>query len=154
MASPVGAGRLGGEAKLRKLVGCDQGGHMYECHRYAWTERRLKCSTSPDRKFASRRMVLLYVAKMNSASLQTYLQECGKQWRDLCKDTGIHAVQPNKPFDLEDFLDLPDDVLDQYASAVGSALTVHKAPQGSIYRYTAVPLATTAVEELARILEA
>jgi len=139
---------------LRKLVGCDEGGHMYECHRYAWTERRLKCSTSPDRKFASRRMALLYVAKMNSASLQTYLQECGKQWHDLCKDTGIHAVQPNKPFDLEGFLDLPDDVLDQYGSAVGSALTVNKAPQGSIYRFTAVPLATTEVEELVRILEA
>jgi len=141
------------DVKMRKVIGSDQGGHMYECHQYVWTEKRAKCATRLDRKFASKRMALLYIAKMNSASLQTYLAESGKQWGDLCKDTGIHAVRPNRPFDLEAFLDLPDEDLELYAQAVGGALTVHKAPQGSIYRYSAVPLATTDVQELVSILE-
>jgi len=68
------------DAKIRKIVGCDQGGHMYECSRYVWWDKRAHCFTEQDRKFSSKRMALLYLAKMNSASLEDFLKETGKQW--------------------------------------------------------------------------
>merc|ERR1711974_197778 len=98
------------------------------------------------------RMALLYVAKKNSDSFQTYLSESGKKWTSICFDSGTYALHPNAPFDLDHFLMLPDDVLEEYGCGVGKQLSVHKAPQGSVYRYQAVELATTAADELMGIL--
>lgn len=139
------------EVKRHKVLGSDDG-HMYECSRYVWREKREKSSIESDRKFSSKRMALLYVAKMNSDSLQRYLEESGKNWFDLCRSTGVHALHPNMPFDVAPFLELSDDELEKYGAGVGTIMTVHKAPQGTIYRFRAVPLATMAVEELLSIL--
>jgi len=141
------------DAKIRKIVGCDQGGHMYECSRYVWWDKRAHCFTEQDRKFSSKRMALLYLAKMNSASLEDFLKETGKQWADVCSDTGVYALSPNVPFDFDEFLELPDEVLEDYGKEVGNTLNVRKAPRGTIYRYQAVALATTEVQELCQILE-
>lgn len=138
-------------ARQRKVVGVADGA-MYECSRFVWRNKREHCELEADRKFRTRRMALLYVAKKNSDSLQQYLVESGKEWNDLCSDTGRYALSPNVPFNMEQFLELPDDVLERYGAEVGNALTVHKAPQGTIFRFKAVPLASTEVEELCRIL--
>merc|ERR1712150_231282 len=127
---------------------------MYECSKYTWWEKREHCSTEPDRKFSSKRMALLYIAKKNSDCFQIWLQESSREWSSACPDSGIHAVTPNAPFDLESFLDLPDDVLEQYARGLRNLLSVHKAPQGTVYRCQAAGTETTTPRELFQILTA
>jgi len=138
-------------ARQRKVAGTHDGA-MYECSRYVWRNKREHCSLEADRRFRSRRMAILYVAKMNSDSLQTYLAESGKRWHDLCSDTGRYALSPNAPFDMEQFLEMADDAIEKYGAEVGNVLTVRKAPQGTIFRFKVTPLATTEVEELCQIL--
>merc|ERR1719174_2539042 len=116
------------ESKRRKLVGGDKNdGCMYECSQFVWRNRREFMETLADNKFATKRMALLYVAKMNSKSVQKFAADSGKQWTDLCKDSGKYAISPNTPFD-DRFLDLSDDELEKYAADVGTILHVHKAP--------------------------
>jgi len=142
-------------AKLRKVVGStERDGYMYECSRYAWREKRSVCFTEGDRKFSSKRMALLYIAKKNSDAVRAWLEEAGRSWDSACSDKGVHALSPNAPFDLEHFLEMPDEVLERYGRDVGNVLNVHKAPQGNIYRFQAVDLATTKVDELCQILSA
>ena len=131
------------------MVGTSDGA-IYECSRYVWRNKREDCALEADKKFRSRRMALLYVAKKNSDSLRQYLAESGKRWHDLCSDTGRYALSPNMPFEMEQFLELSDDVLERYGAEVGNALTVHKAPQGAIFRFKMIPLATTELEEPGR----
>merc|ERR1712060_673185 len=103
-------------------------------------------------KFASKRMALLYVSKMNSDTLQAYLKEIDRSWDDFCPASGMHALSPNTPFLLDRFLELSDDALEQYGVGVGNIMTVRKIPQGSICRYTAVPLATVDEDEFWSLL--
>jgi len=107
--------------------------------------------TLADHKFSTKRMALLYIAKMNSNSVQKFALDSGKQWSDLCKDSGIYAIVPNMPFDKQ-FLELSDEVLEKYATAVGTVLHVHKAPEGSTYRYKSVSLNTMSANDLAELL--
>merc|ERR1712178_290250 len=140
------------ESKRRKLIGSDHNdGCMYECSRFTWRNRREFMETTADNKFATKRMALLYVAKMNSNSVQTFAASSGRQWDDLCKDSGKYAITPNAPFD-ERFLDLPDEILEKYAEDVGTILHVFKAPEGSTYRYKAASLNTISADDLAKLL--
>merc|ERR1719330_2105075 len=140
--------------KLRKIMGAEVDGLMYECSRYVWREKRKHCVTEPDRKFSSKRMALLYIAKKNSDSVLAWLADTDRKWDDVCSDKGTHAITPSAPFELERFLELPDDVLEEYGRSVGNILNVRKAPEGTIYRYTAVELATTSLKDLCLILSA
>lgn len=140
-------------SKRRKVEGVDRhDGFMYECSRYVWRDKRSVCSTEPDKKFSSKRMALLYIARMNSDSLQIWLRESRRSWEDVCSATGVHAIVPNEPFDMDRFIELSEEVLEQYGKAVGNMLNVKKAPQGEIYRFHAVGLATTNLNELCQIL--
>jgi len=142
-------------AKLRKVGGsAESDGYMYECSRYVWRNKRSVCYTEPDRKFSSKRMALLYIAKMNSDSVTTWLGESNQKWESVSSDKGVHALTPNMPFELDRFLELPDDVLQQYGKDVGNILNVRKASQGTIYRHQPVALATTNLNELCQILSA
>jgi len=125
---------------------------MYECSRYVWLKKRQEAWTEPDRKFADKRMALLYVAKMNSDSLRRFAATSGKQWSDLCSSSGAYAVSPNAPFELERFLEFSDEDLQAYAKAVGNVLNVRKAPEGAIYSFKPVSLGTVGVDELLNIL--
>lgn len=109
-------------------------------------------ATEPDRKFPTKRMALLYIAKMNSDSVEKYAGSLGKQWTDVCKDSGRYAISPNRPFDADEFLELSDDELEKYGQDVGILLHVHKAPEGILYKYTPVSLATMSVNDLAALL--
>lgn len=104
-------------------------------------------------KFPTKRMALLYIAKMNSESVLKYIAESGKKWPDLCKSSGVYAVSPNIPFDMDLFLELSDEQLDTYGAEVGNALNVHKAPQGTIFSCKPVSLTCVAAEELMDILK-
>mmetsp|Transcript_95458 Transcript_95458/g.208752 ORF Transcript_95458/g.208752 Transcript_95458/m.208752 type:complete len:155 (+) Transcript_95458:63-527(+) len=137
---------------LRKMTGQDEGGQIYECSKYIWTDKRAHCYSEPDRKFAAKRLALLYIAKQNCASLQTYLQSSGKKWSDVCKDEGCYAVKPNKPFDFPAFLELSDEELFEYGREVGNVLNVQKAPEGVIYRFATVEIKTTSASDLYRFL--
>lgn len=112
----------------------------------------MHCTLEEDRKFATKRMALLYVAKMNSDSVLAYMAESGKRWTDLCPSVGPYAVTPNRPFSPERFLELSDDILEEYGSGVGNALNRHKAPEGTIYRYRAVSINVTDADELHQLL--
>merc|ERR1740121_549299 len=116
-------------AKQRKVEGiAEDDGFMYECSRYVWRDKRKVCATEPDRKFSNKRMALLYVARMNSDSVQAWLEESNQKWDNVCSPTGVHAITPNLPFDMDHFIELPDDVLEQYGKDVGNILNVRKAP--------------------------
>mmetsp|Transcript_32817 Transcript_32817/g.94248 ORF Transcript_32817/g.94248 Transcript_32817/m.94248 type:complete len:212 (+) Transcript_32817:77-712(+) len=140
------------EAKRRRIVGHSDARYMYECTRFVWRNKRESCATEPDRKFSTKRMALLYTAKMNSDSVLKFAGKAGKKWTDLCSDSGPHAVCPNVPFDAERFLELSDDVLERYAESAGSILSVRKAPEGASYKFRAVSLETMPTEELAALL--
>lgn len=138
---------------LRKVYGPGEyGERMYECRRYVWKNKRMDSKIEVDKKFPTRRMALLYVAKMNSDSVLNYAGEVGKEWSQICKSSGVYAVTPNMPFDRDYFLELADDELEKYGEAVGNVLNVHKAPQGAIYRSHPLSLGTVSTEELLKIL--
>lgn len=140
------------EAKRRRIVGCSDEKYMYECSRFVWRNKREFCALEPDRKFSTKRMALLYMAKMNSDSVLRFARSVGKQWTDLCSDSGPHPVCPNMPFELERFQELSDHALERFAESAGSVLSIHKAPEGVSYRYRAVSLETTGADELEKIL--
>jgi hypothetical protein len=146
------------EPKLRKLTSSSEEESedrciMYECSRYEWTNRRLDCATNPDRRFASRRQALLYTAKRNSDSLERFVAQSSRTWAGLF-DSGVYSLSPNMPFSLDAFLELPDSSLQKYSEDVASAMSRFKAPEGAVYRFTAVPLDTTSASELWGILNA
>merc|ERR1712241_376893 len=97
---------------------------------------------------------LLYIAKKNSDSVKAWLEESNQEWGNVSSDRGVYALKPNAPFDLDSFLELSDEALEKYGRDVGNILSVRKAPQGSIYRFQPVALATTSFDELCKILAA
>lgn len=141
-------------SKLRRVGAAERDSCMYECSRYVWREKRNVCHTKPDRKFSSKRMALLYIAKKNSDSVKAWLEESNQEWGNVSSDKGVYALTPNAPFDLDSFLELSDEALEKYGCDVGSIMSVRKAPQGSIYRFQPVALATTSVDDLCKILAA
>ena len=119
--------------------------------RYVWRNNRQSSELEDDRKFATRRMALLYVAKMNSDSFRSYLTKAGKQWSELCSGEYPTPLEPNRPFD-SGFLDLSDDVLDASGHNLALVFAVHKAPRGTVYECQPRRIATTGVRELAQLL--
>ena len=107
--------------KRALLVGSKDAGKFFECSRYTWWNHR-QCQTSllPDRKFSTRRLAALYVAKQNSDELSIAAREAGKTWEELVPSDGVYAVRPHAPFRasaVDDFLELSDDELELYGNA-------------------------------------
>lgn len=117
-----------------------------------WWNKRQSSDLEDDRKFASRRMALLYVAKMNSDSFCSHLQAAGEDWGQLCAKEGQHALEPNRPFD-RGFLDLSDAVLEMYGRGIALLFAVHKTQRGTVYECAPRKIATTSVRELAAIID-
>jgi len=119
---------------------------------YVWWNNRQRSEVQDDRRFATKRMVLLYVAKMNSDAFCAYLSEVGRDWASTCRPGGSQdAVEPNRPFDT-DFLELSDQQLDAYGSGVGQAFAVVKASKGTTYQWAPRAVRTTPPAELAELL--
>ena len=118
-----------------------------------WWNNRQSSDLEDDRKFATRRMALLYVAKMNSDSFCSHLQDAGSDWEQLSAGEGQHALNPNRPFD-RGFLDLGDSVLDAYGRGIALLFAVHKTQRGTVYECAPRKIVTTSVRELETILGA
>lgn len=127
----------------------EDGTYMYECTRYVWTQKRQQSHTELDRRFSSRRMGLLYVAKKNCESVLTYMQKAGKAWAEL---RGFEQLRPNRPFDIDSFLDMADDELEDYGRDVGNTLNMHKAAEGELYQIKAVSIATVSLDEFVELM--
>ena len=119
--------------------------------RYVWRNHRQSSDLEEDRKFATRRMALLYVAKMNSDSFCSHLQVAGSDWEQLSPGEGQHALHPNRPFD-RGFLDLSDAVLEAYGRGIALLFAVHKTQCGTVYECAPRKIATTSVRELDLLL--
>lgn|ERR1719393_973348 len=139
------------EAKRRKISAASDADEkfMYECTRYVWKKKRQESHTELDRKFSTKRMALLYVAKMNCDSVLEYMQKAGKAWSEL---RGFEYLRPNKPFDIDSFLDMPDDALEDYGRDVGNTLNIHKAAEGTLYQMKAVSIDTVSVDEFVELM--
>lgn len=118
-----------------------------------WWNNRQSSDLEDDRKFATRRMALLYVAKMNSDSFCSHLQAAGSDWEQLSAGEGQHALNPNRPFD-RGFLDLSDAVLEAYGRGIALLFAVHKTQRGTVYECAPRRIVTTSVSELASLLGA
>ena len=135
-----------------RLIGVQESGCIYEVTAYKWWDKRQGSSQEIAHKFASKRMALLYAAKGNSDGLLSFATSEGRNWTDLFPGGGPYAVTPNKPFCLNEFLDLSDDALKAYADSVGSALNRHKPPSGTMYLVARRQIETTSPEELLKLL--
>ena len=118
-----------------------------------WWNNWQSSDLEDDRKFATRRMALLYVAKMNSDSFCAHLQAAGSAWEQLSAGEGQHTLDPNRPFD-SGFLDLSDAILDAYGRGIALLFAVHKTQRGTVYECAPRRIVTTSVRELASLLEA
>lgn len=150
--------------KMRKLMGEAWGDgsssaslgsfDYYECHRYVWWNSRQESLTKSDRKFMSKRMALLYIAKRNSDEVLTQAEVAGKTWADLTSlARGPYAVEPNLPFD-DSFLDLPDGVLQEYGANCCSVVNMLKPKMGALYTFTSKSIEVTDAADLEAILSA
>ena len=118
-----------------------------------WWNNRQSSDLEDDRKFATRRMALLYVAKMNSDSFCAHLQAAGSAWEQLSAGEGQHTLDPNRPFD-SGFLDLSDAILDAYGRGIALLFAVHKTQRGTVYECAPRKIVTTGERELETILGA
>ena len=150
--------------KMRRLVGpaWNDGSssatlgsfEYYECSRYVWWNARQESLTKADRKFMSRRMALLYIAKRNSDELLSQAMALGKAWAEATSIArGPYAVEPNRPWD-DEFLDLPDAVLEEYGSNCCSVVNMLKPKMGTVYSFNSKSIEVTGAAALSDILSA
>ena len=154
------------ERKIRKLVGEAGGsnsiattGHIeyfeyFECSRYIWWASRQESVTKSDRNFMDKRMALLYIAKRNSDALETQAAALGKAWPDVTANArGPYAVEPNRPWD-DEFLELPEAVLQEYGSNCSSVVNMLKPKSGTVFSFTGRSIEVTDAGGLLDILAA
>lgn len=74
-------------------------------------------------------MALLYIAKRNSEELAAYARQANVAWQSLFASEGVHALEPNNQFELEDeFLSMSDDDLQEWSDCVCNAFSRFKVP--------------------------
>ena len=115
-----------GRNNLRTLAcGTIDRNWTYEVTRYTWWNSHEGSTSQIDRKFESKRMALLYAAKCNSEELEAHADACGMSWSQLpCfAATGHYSLSPNTPFDLERFLTLSDEELQEWCNEVCNAFS-------------------------------
>eukprot|EP00320_Phaeocystis_rex_P014978 CAMPEP_0119081278 /NCGR_PEP_ID=MMETSP1178-20130426/116151_1 /TAXON_ID=33656 /ORGANISM="unid sp, Strain CCMP2000" /LENGTH=199 /DNA_ID=CAMNT_0007063953 /DNA_START=22 /DNA_END=621 /DNA_ORIENTATION=+ len=149
--------------KMRKLVG-ESGGssssiattgsfEYFECARYIWWASRQESVTKSDRKFMTRRMALLYIAKRNSDALVTQAAALGKPWSEVTANArGPYAVEPNRPWD-DGFLELSDGTLQEYGSNCSSVVNMLKPKTGTLFSFTSRSIDVTDAAGLLAILD-
>ena len=152
------------ERKIRKLVGDSGGGsssiantgsfEYFECSRYIWWASRQESVTKSDRKFMTRRMALLYVAKRNSDALSTQAAALGKQWSEVTASArGPYAVEPNRCWD-DAFLELSEAVLQEYGSNCCSVVNMLKPKTGTVFSFVGRSIDVTDAAGLLDLLAA
>ena len=156
------------ERKMRKLMGGGDGSsssgsggiattgsfEYFECSRYIWWANRQESLTKSDRKFMTKRMALLYVAKQNSDALSTQAAALGKSWAEVTATArGPYAVEPNRCWD-DAFLDLSDAVLQEYGSNCASVVNMLKPKKGTLFSFTSRSIDVTDAAELLELLAA
>jgi hypothetical protein len=140
------------DAPLRaRMRGAEDATVSHFVTRYCWWDKHESSQTQPDRTFPTRRMALLYCAKRNSEELNANVEQCSKSWSDYF--TGSAALEPCCPFDLQTFLDLSDEALQEYASGVCNAFSRKKIAKGTLYRYAPKESDLCTEEELLAILQ-
>ena len=153
---------------LSRMRGSEDASVLHEVTCYQWWNSHEGSATHLDRRFASRRMALLYTAKMNSEELIEVASSMSKGWGDLFPSMGVPALHaaasssgssppielPNMPFELTDrFLSLSDDALQEYNNELTTAFYRLKVPKGSLHRYTPRESSLVDAEELLAILQ-
>ena len=150
------------ERKMRKVVGDSSSGsssvagsfEYFECSRYIWWASRQESVTKSDRKFMTKRMALLYIAKRNSDALVTQATALEKSWQELTANArGPYAIEPNRPWD-DEFLDLSEDILQEYGSNCCSAVNMLKPETGTVFSFTSRSIDVTDAGDLLAILDA
>ena len=143
--------RDGDQALETIIVGDEDRSAAHEVSRYVWWDSHEGSTIQMDRTFRSQRMALLYCAKLNSESFKTFANESGKDWVAYFV-AGAYALQPNRPFDLDSFKALPDEVLKEYVDGVANAFSRHKVPKGVTYRYAPREMKVVEFNELMGLL--
>jgi len=143
------------DADLRACItGQIDASKTHECTRYTWWKKHEGSSTHRDRMFKSRRMAVLYIAKRNSDELMAYTRQSSLAWESLFAPDGVHALKPNKPFELDDkFLSMSDDDLQAWSDCVCNAFSRFKVEKGNLYRYTPSPCNIVEVHALLELLQ-
>ena len=100
----------------------------------------------------TRRMALLYCAKLNSDAFKGFVNESGKAWATFFTDAGSYSLQPNQPFELDTFVRLPDDVIRDYCDNVCNAFSRHKVRKGVTYRYAPREMHVVQFDEMMDLL--
>jgi hypothetical protein len=125
---------------------------LHEVTRYVWWASHEGSTSALDRAFESKRMALLYACKQNSDSLERYAATVGKSFSDLFTKDGPYSLQPNSSFELNAFLELSDNEIEEYAERVCNAFSRHKVKEGVSYRYAPRASVACGVDELLGLL--
>jgi len=143
------------DAELRSaIMGQIDTNTTHDCTRYSWWKKHEGSSTHRDRTFKSRRMALLYIAKRNSEELAAYARQANVAWQSLFASEGVHALEPNNQFELEDeFLSMSDDDLQEWSDCVCNAFSRFKVEKGNLFRYTPSPCDVVEVDVLLELLQ-
>ena len=125
----------------------------HEVTRYLWWDSHEGSTIQVDRCFKTRRMALLYCAKLNADAFSAFADASGKSWEAFFGVEGSsYALLPNRPFELESFLELTDDALSEYSDGVCNAFSRHKVPKGVSYRYSPREMHVVDCDELLKLL--
>ena len=152
------------DATVARVTGTIDATISHDVTRYTWWSSHEGSSTQGDRRFSSKRMALMYVAKRNSEELEQALQlmQPPKTWHDIFPEPAggsssdipnWYALRPNAPFALvDDFLDLPDAGLVEYCDTMANAFSRLKVPKGTTFRYAPRDSGLVEADELLTIL--
>ena len=142
------------ELLLRKIRGVEDPAVRHEVKSYTWYDKHECSSTQTENSFQTRRQALLYVAKRNSEQIEAWIESSGQAWEQVFPSgTGVYALNPNQPFDLQRFCELSDDALEDWGNTVCNAFARHKILRGTTFRYAPVDSLVYTEERLLRVLK-